>query len=330
MKRRNHPGGGVVTKFNAVVVVGVLVISSGLLIHGQRRSLQASPVLPAVERQTLHDALNSDFSGDVSGVLSDLKARNASGGGNLSGVAVSRSGPRRIDGDAGAAPGQFDYYTLALSWEPAFCEAKKDKPECRGMSADQFAAKNLVLHGLWPSKNGDSQHTYGFCGVDPSVQQLDNPAGWCKMPALNLSDETKSGMAKFMPGQQSCLENHEWYKHGTCSGMDSDTFFSKADSFVAEASNSNLGRFITANVGNIINKADLTAAFEQDFGPGSASSLGLSCAHANNQDMLLELHITLSNPLPAGGLKVMPTPVAGSGNGQCPPKFLIDPVHAAP
>lgn len=319
-----------VTKFNSAVVVGVLVISSGLLIHGQRRSLQASPVLPAAERQTLHDALNSDFSGDVGAVLSDLKARDTQGGGNLSGVAVSRSRPRNIDGDAGAAPGQFDYYTLALSWEPAFCEAQKAKPECRSISSDPFAVKNLVLHGLWPSKNGDPQHTYGFCGVDPSVQQLDQASTWCQMPALNLSDQTKSDLAKYMPGLQSCLENHEWYRHGTCTGMTPDDFFAKANSLVAQASGTNLGRFITANVGNTVNKDDLTAAFQQDFGSGSLSSLSLTCAHANNQDILLEVHITLSNPLPAGGLKAMATQAAGSGNGQCPPKFLIDPVHAAP
>src|SRR6266702_47119 len=45
-------------------------------------------------------------------------------------------------------PGKFDFYVLALSWSPSFCEAAGDRaqgqPEC-GARPYSF-----VVHGLWP------------------------------------------------------------------------------------------------------------------------------------------------------------------------------------
>ena len=46
---------------------------------------------------------------------------------------------------AKGAPGEYDYYVMALSWSPTFCEAHPDEDE-------QCAHKGFgfVLHGLWP------------------------------------------------------------------------------------------------------------------------------------------------------------------------------------
>ena len=50
------------------------------------------------------------------------------------------------------ANGNFDYYVLALSWQPAFCEGRPDKSECRTQTQNRFDANNFVLHGLWPNQ----------------------------------------------------------------------------------------------------------------------------------------------------------------------------------
>ena len=49
------------------------------------------------------------------------------------------------------APGQFDFYVLALSWSPSYCESAKQRapngrpdPQCNGRP---FA---FIVHGLWP------------------------------------------------------------------------------------------------------------------------------------------------------------------------------------
>ena len=94
-----------------------------------------------------------------------------------------------------AAPGQFDFYLLNLSWSPEFCATHGDSPEC---------GRNLgfVVHGLWPQDtNGDyPQHCSDAPG--PSNPQADTDI----MPTASLVE-------------------HEWQTHGTCSGLGADNYF---------------------------------------------------------------------------------------------------------
>src|SRR5687767_15954008 len=46
-------------------------------------------------------------------------------------------------------PGQFDFYVLALSWSPSFCQATAE----RGREAREQCGErpySFVVHGLWP------------------------------------------------------------------------------------------------------------------------------------------------------------------------------------
>lgn len=224
-----------------------------------------------------------------------------------------------------AVAGQFDSYVLSLSWQPAFCETKPNKKECTTQTADRYDATNLALHGLWPNKNKDKQHAYGFCGVKKSMQKLDKASKWCQMPTLNLTDETKKDLAQYMPGYTSCLERHEWYKHGTCSGMNADKYFSTANRLVATFAATAMGQYISANVGSPIAADDLLSEFEKDFGAGSRDSIKLYCTKAAGADMLVEIRVYLANPIPRGSaLKDMLVSPPSSEKGNCPQTFFID------
>ena len=92
-------------------------------------------------------------------------------------------------------PGAFDYYVLALSWSPEFCHSHPTKPEC---VSGKFG---FVVHGLWP------QYANGYpedCSTAPG-----------------LADPLR--MADIMP--DAGLVAHEWTTHGTCSGLDADSYF---------------------------------------------------------------------------------------------------------
>jgi ribonuclease T2 len=95
-------------------------------------------------------------------------------------------------------PGVFDYYLLTLSWSPEFCHAQihADKPEC------QSGHHGFVVHGLWPqyAPQGYPEN----CSTAPG---LSNPAE----------------MADIMPDVS--LVAHEWSAHGTCSGLDAESYF---------------------------------------------------------------------------------------------------------
>ena len=101
-------------------------------------------------------------------------------------------------------PGQFDFYVLALSWSPSFCEATAERG--RNPPREQCGARpySFVVHGLWP------QYERGF----PSD---------CQVPAPRLDRNIMSSMLDMMPAPR--LVYHEWDKHGTCSGLSARAYF---------------------------------------------------------------------------------------------------------
>jgi ribonuclease T2 len=113
------------------------------------------------------------------------------------------------------APGDFDFYLLSMSVAPSFCAlspANRSKPDCRDLTPDKFRQTPLTIHGLWPNR----------AHVSVNRQPSD-----CSNAAIRLSDATRTGLARYMPGG-SQLEEHEWSKHGTCSGLSPDAYFAAA------------------------------------------------------------------------------------------------------
>jgi ribonuclease I len=114
-----------------------------------------------------------------------------------------------------AAPGQFDFYLLNLSWSPEFCATHGDSPEC---------GRNLgfVVHGLWPQDTSGDYPQHCSDAPGPSNAQADTDI----MPTAGLVE-------------------HEWQTHGTCSGLGADNYFGaihKAYAGVKIPTNIGLGR----------------------------------------------------------------------------------------
>ncbi len=102
--------------------------------------------------------------------------------------------------------GRFDYYVLALSWSPTFCARARERAPDRAPQA-QCAGRPFafVVHGLWP------QYEHGY----PS---------FCQRPAPRIARTVIDGMLDLMPS--SDLVIHQWRRHGTCSGLDAQEYFS--------------------------------------------------------------------------------------------------------
>ena len=100
-------------------------------------------------------------------------------------------------------PGQFDFYVLALSWSPSFCEAAGERgtPPQNQCGARPYS---FVVHGLWP------QYERGF-------------PEFCQVPAPRLNRELMRSMLDLMPAPG--LIYNEWDKHGTCSGLGARPYF---------------------------------------------------------------------------------------------------------
>ena len=104
------------------------------------------------------------------------------------------------------APGAFDFYVLALSWSPSFCEAAGERGNAGRNQQVQCGGRPFafVVHGLWP------QYERGF-------------PDYCQRPAPRLERSVMTSMLDLMPAPGLIFS--EWDKHGTCSGLGPRGYF---------------------------------------------------------------------------------------------------------
>lgn len=94
-----------------------------------------------------------------------------------------------------------DHYLLALSWLPTYCgtaDSRRDGHQCA--PGRRFA---FVVHGLWPQGRDRWPE---FCTGDKRV-----------------AEEEIEAMLDIMPSRR--LIQHQWVKHGTCSGLTPNAYF---------------------------------------------------------------------------------------------------------
>ncbi len=118
---------------------------------------------------------------------------------------LARQTPEGLKNSTQTAGGKsnFDFYVLALSWSPSYCASsiRKSGLQCGGKRFYSF-----IVHGLWP------QYEKGW----PSN---------CDTAAKKVYGKLAKSMLDIMPGYG--LIQHEWKKHGTCSGLGQDDYFDK-------------------------------------------------------------------------------------------------------
>jgi ribonuclease T2 len=191
-------------------------------------------------------------------------------------------------GSAGAeAGGGRTRFILAASWQPAFCQTNHRKAECASQTKERFDATNFSLHGLWPLREN-------YCGVSDDLRAADKGGSWNELPAVTLSDASKVALDKAMPGTQSGLERHEWLKHGTCTTMSADDYFSTAIRLVGELNDSAVRDLFASRIGKTVTSQEIKTAFDTSFGAGAGDRIKMSCRRAGQNRVISELTIGLS------------------------------------
>lgn len=105
-----------------------------------------------------------------------------------------------------AAAEDFDYYLLALSWSPSWCDdAGNDDAEQCAPSRDL----GFVLHGLWPQFEAGWPEWCEPSGRDPAAR---DPS---RRETAAMADVMGSGG----------LAWYQWRKHGRCAGLDPADYF---------------------------------------------------------------------------------------------------------
>src|SRR6478752_3567842 len=166
-------------------------------------------------------------------------------------------------------PGQFDFYVLALSWSPSFCEAAGERgtPPQQQCGARPYS---FVVHGLWP------QYENGF-------------PEYCQRPPPRLGRNIVTSMLDLMPAPG--LIFNEWDKHGTCSGLDGRNYFEAIRK--ARAAVKIPAEYLELSEAKTLAPGEIEEAFVK-ANPGlSNAAIAVTC----NRTRLSEVRICLSKDL---------------------------------
>jgi ribonuclease T2 len=117
---------------------------------------------------------------------------------------AQRYAPRNNDRQQHIA-GKFDYYQLVLSWSPTHCADNsrgENDTQCGRRRARPYS---FVLHGLWP------QYERGW-------------PEFCRTRGKPfVPNNIITSMMDIMPSRGLII--HQYKKHGSCSGLDTKTYF---------------------------------------------------------------------------------------------------------
>jgi ribonuclease T2 len=153
------------------------------------------------------------------------------------------------------APGEFDFYVLALSWSPSFCEAAAERGNSGRSQTQCSRPYSFVVHGLWP------QYERGF-------------PEYCQRPAPRLDRNIMTSMLDLMPAPG--LIFNEWDKHGTCSGLGARAYFENIRK--ARAAVKIPEEFLQLSEEKTIAPGDLETAFMK-INPGlDGSAISVTCS----------------------------------------------------
>ena len=167
-------------------------------------------------------------------------------------------------------PGEFDFYVLALSWSPSFCEAAAERGNSGRSQVQCSRPYSFVVHGLWP------QYERGF-------------PEYCQRPAPRLDRNIMTSMLDLMPAPG--LIFNEWDKHGTCSGLGARGYFENIRK--ARAAVKIPEEFLQLSEEKTIAPGDLEAAFIK-INPGlNPAAISVTCSSRR----LSEVRICLSKDM---------------------------------
>lgn len=218
------------------------------------------------------------------------------------------------------------HHLLALSWQPAFCESRPSKTECRQLNDGLLPVTEtqLSIHGLWPQPRGND-----YCGVPKALINLDKARRWSELPEVPLDPETREALEVAMPGTASFLERHEWIKHGTCHlGEGGADEYYRDTLLLTEAINASaIGAFFANHVGAEVRTQDIRDLFDAEFGAGAGQRVQFQCAGDGGRTLIQELKIHMRGVIgedsdPGGLLLAGDTVSLGCASGVIDPSGL--------
>lgn len=157
--------------------------------------------------------------------------------------------------------GEFDYYTLVLSWSPTHCldsETGRDELQCERSDGMRYG---FVLHGLWPQYEKD---------FPMSCRTRWKPF----VPETVIRD-----MLDIMPSRGLVI--HEYKAHGSCSGLTPNDYYQLSRMLFSRVRIPN--RYLNPMEPQFVSPGDVVREFVE-ANPGlRPDMISVGCAGAGNR-----------------------------------------------
>jgi ribonuclease T2 len=208
---------------------------------------------------------------------------------------------------------------LVMTWGPSLCKVEPSNRGCRSGHVGRLG-QSFILHGLWPQPSSEQ-----YCDVPRDVARRARNLG-DPVPAVKLPPDLQASLSQQM-SDASVMAPHEWYAHGTCSGVTPPEYFGIASSFSGEVSKV-LDPVFEKAEGRRLAPRTVRERIDAAFGDGAGRRVGLSCRKVGDDTLVYEVRFSLppvvdlrDDPAPASlaeSLADGPTIPPGCGSGRVP------------
>ncbi|KAL7552729.1 hypothetical protein ACHAWF_015967 [Thalassiosira exigua] len=166
------------------------------------------------------------------------------------GLGHSHRGRHRNRGDESgdAENDTYDNFVYSMSYQPEFCRENNERFSGCHNFMESWEGQ-LTIHGLWPNRNdGTWPSTCSNEHFDLSLLQ-------------DLADDMalKWPNIKSAPGSRghTSFWEHEWSKHGTCSGLDQHAYFATALSLLISTP-----PIVKENYGSVVRREEVEEGYQ--------------------------------------------------------------------
>jgi len=186
----------------------------------------------------------------------------------------------------------FEIYILAQFWPAELCTTESHTQDCE--NPINYWKSDFTIHGLWPN-NQDGSYPSKCDPVPFNQTVVDDIIGFDTMITYwpNLSDDSSESESKY-----TSFWEHEWSKHGTCSGLSQEEWMTGA----IKLAKSFTPRFVKRNIGKTVNKNEFMKAFGANnmiipLCNGGKSLTGIESCWSAKADGSIGSHVTCSDTI---------------------------------
>mmetsp|Transcript_29329 Transcript_29329/g.43051 ORF Transcript_29329/g.43051 Transcript_29329/m.43051 type:complete len:260 (-) Transcript_29329:211-990(-) len=153
----------------------------------------------------------------------------------------------------------FDLYIMSMSFQPEYCFQHRTHGYYYCENPKDTWRYNLTLHGLWPEYNEGSYPQ--TCTTEHFDEAVVHEIGLGRFETYWVNSKVRAGEEGYTD-----FWEHEWSKHGTCSGLGQYNYFDLSLNNVLKTPS-----IVSDNYGGTVAKIDLVDAY------GGPSMVAILC-----------------------------------------------------